>query len=61
MRIVLTCEKCGATAEVHRTQNGATVRFDHYCAEGPGHASWAHPPYEKGPIHVNRGRPDAPY
>lgn len=55
------CEKCGITCTVHRHSGGGTVRFDHDCAPGPGHNAAVEPPYEKGPIHIDRGARDAAY
>jgi hypothetical protein len=49
MRVTAVCEKCGATAEVHRF-SGALLRFSHVC--NTTDLSYVIPPFEKGPIHV---------
>lgn len=54
MRVVVVCEKCGARREAHRLGTGFEMSVDHTCDTPENRPVF--PPYEKGPIHIDRGR-----
>lgn len=50
MRVVATCEKCGATAQVYRHGWGATLEVDHICDTREN--ACVHGPLPNGPVHI---------